>query len=79
MVRGAAKAASDAAVLRVRADDDPCCDGSTPGDGLKPRGQVFGELAQGFIVFGEPAGDVFDCQVEAKGRYRVLRIPLQTA
>lgn len=54
-------------MVGVGAGHDGRCNGSAPGDGLKPRGQFFGELGQGLVVFGEPAVDVLDCQGQPFG------------
>ena len=54
-------------MVRVGAGDDGCCNGPGAGDGLEPWRQFFGELRQCVVVFGEPAGEVFDGQGQAFG------------
>lgn len=52
-------------MVGVGADDDRSCYGPDSGGGLQSRGQVFGELGQGFVIFGELDRDVVDGQCQA--------------
>lgn len=54
-------------MVGVSAGDDGCCNGPNAGDGLETWRQFFSELPQCFVVFGEPAGEVFDGQGQSFG------------